>query len=111
MTTHWPQTKPDDGVQARIEALFGSAVLGVTEHAGELTVLIVRDALVDVITGLRDDPDLAYDQLIDISGADYPERVCRFDVNYHLLSLTKNRRLRIKLHTDDALPVASLTSL
>jgi len=110
-TPHWPQTKPDDGVQARIEALFGSAILGVTDHAGELTVLIVRDAIVDVVTGLRDDPDLAYDQLMDLSGADYPERACRFDVNYHLLSLTKNRRIRIKLHTDETLAVPSLTSV
>ncbi|QYE34012.1 NADH-quinone oxidoreductase subunit C [Polymorphobacter sp. PAMC 29334] len=110
-TAHWPQTKPDDSVQARIEALFGSAVLGVTEHAGELTVLIVRDAIVDVITGLRDDPDLAFNQLMDLSGADYPERVCRFDVNYHLLSLTKNRRLRVKLHTDDTMPVPSITGV
>jgi NADH-quinone oxidoreductase subunit C len=109
--SHWPQTKPDDGVQARIEALFGSAILGVSEHAGELTVLIVRDAIVDVVTGLRDDPDLAYNQLMDLSGADYPERVCRFDVNYHLLSLTKNRRIRIKLHTDDVLPVPSITGV
>jgi NADH-quinone oxidoreductase subunit C len=110
-TPHWPQTKPDDGVQARIEALFGSAILGVADHAGELTVLIVRDAIVDVVTGLRDDPDLAYDQLMDLSGADYPERACRFDVNYHLLSLTKNRRIRIKLHTDETLAVPSLTSV
>ncbi|MGI4877522.1 MAG: NADH-quinone oxidoreductase subunit C [Janthinobacterium lividum] len=108
---HWPQTKPDDGVQSKIEALFGSAVIRVTEHAGELTVLIVRDALVDVITGLRDDPELAYDQLMDLSGADYPERPCRFDVNYHLLSLTKNRRLRVKLHTDENLAVPSLTNV
>lgn len=110
-TPHWPQTKPDDGVQARIEALFGSAILGVTDHVGELTVLIVRDAIVDVVTGLRDDPELAFDQLMDLSGADYPERACRFDVNYHLLSLTKNRRIRIKLHTDETLAVPSLTSV
>ena len=109
--SHWPATKPDDGVRARVEALFGSAVLGVTEHAGEITVLIVRDAIVDVVTGLRDDPELAYNQLMDLSGADFPERVCRFDVNYHLLSLTKNRRIRIKLHTDEVLAVPSLTSL
>ena len=109
--THWPATKSDDGVASRVEALFGSAILAVTEHAGETTVLIVRDALVDVVTGLRDDADLAYDQLMDICGADFPERACRFDVNYHLLSLTKNRRIRVKLHTDDQLAVPSLTSL
>ncbi|MBV8973392.1 MAG: NADH-quinone oxidoreductase subunit C, partial [Sphingomonadaceae bacterium] len=68
-------------------------------------------ALVDVVTGLRDDPELAYDQLMDICGADFPTRVCRFDINYHLLSLTKNRRIRVKVQTDDQLAVPSLTQV
>jgi len=109
--SHWPAVKSDEGVGARIEALFGSAILGLTEHVGELTVLIKRDALPDVITGLRDDEELRYDQLMDICGADYPERVCRFDVVYHLLSLTKNRRIRIKLETDEDMAVPSLTGI
>ena len=109
--SHWPQTKPDANSAERIRALFGTAVLDIIDHAGELTVLIERSALRDIVTGLREAPDLRFDQLMDICGADYPERPLRFDVNYHLLSLTKNRRIRIKLHTDDSLPVASLTTL
>ena len=109
--SHWPQTKPDDGVRAKVEALFGSAVQDVAEHRGEMTVTIARDALPDVAAGLRDDPELAYDQLIDICGVDYPERPLRFDVNYQLLSLSKNRRIRLKLQTDDVLPVPSLVGL
>ena len=109
--SHWPRMKPDEDVAERVRALFGAAVLDISDHAGELTVLIVRDALLDVVTGLRDAPELRFDQLMDIAGADYPERPLRFDVNYHLLSLTKNRRIRIKLHTDDAQPVPSLTGV
>ena len=108
---HWPQAKPDGDMAERVRALFGAAVLDIVDHAGELTVLIERDAVRDVIAGLRDDPALAFNQLIDLSGVDYPERPLRFDVNYHLLSLTKNRRLRVKLHTDAATPVASVTGI
>ena len=46
---------------------------------------------------LRDDPALDFKLLIDICGVDWPARAKRFDVVYHLLSLTKNRRVRVKL--------------
>jgi len=48
---------------------------------------------------------------MEIAGVDYPERAERFDVNYCLLSLTKNRRIKVKLTTDEATPVPSVTGL
>lgn len=110
-TPHWPQTKPDGDMAERMRALFGAAVLDIVDHVGELTVLIQRDALLDVITGLRDAPELQFNQLVDLCSADYPERPERFDVNYHMLSLQQNRRIRVKLHTDGDSPVASLTGI
>ena len=110
-TPHWPQTKPDGDMAERVRALFGAAVLDIVDHVGELTVLIQRDALLDVIAGLRDAPELQFNQLVDLCGADYPERPERFDVNYHMLSLQQNRRIRIKLRTDGDSPVASLTGI
>jgi NADH-quinone oxidoreductase subunit C len=111
MTNHWPLTKPNDGVIDRARTLFGAQLIEVTEHVGEITLTIARDALVAVATGLRDDPELSFEQLIDIAGVDYPERPERFEVNYLFLSLTKNRRIRVKLFADDVAPVASLTGL
>ena len=49
--------------------------------------------------------------IIDISGADYPEREKRFDVVYHLLSPKLNRRIRVKIATDEETPVASATAV
>ncbi len=60
---------------------------------------------------LRDTPGLEYQQLMEIAGVDYPERPERFEVVYQLLSLTKNRRIRVKVATDEATPVPSVTSL
>ena len=68
-----------------------------------------RDSIVDVLTALRDTPGLEYQQLMEIAGVDYPERAERFEVVYHLLSLTKNRRIRVKVSTDEATPVPSVT--
>src|SRR6476469_4561800 len=48
---------------------------------------------------------------MDIAGVDYPDRAERFEVNYHLLSLTQNRRIRVKVLTDEQTPVPSIVSL
>ena len=48
---------------------------------------------------------------MDIAGVDFPDRPDRFEVNYHLLSLTKNRRIRVKVMTNETTPVPSIVSL
>jgi NADH-quinone oxidoreductase subunit C len=78
---------------------------------GELTVVVSRPAIVKVLKTLRDDPDFRFTILLDMCGVDWPEREQRFDVVYHLLSITQNQRLRIKLTTDEDTPVPSATSV
>ena len=78
---------------------------------GELTVLVSRPAVAKVLKTLRDDPDFRFTVLIDVCGVDWPEREQRFDVVYHLLSLTQNQRIRIKVMTDEDTPVPSVTSV
>src|SRR3954466_2404048 len=71
---------------------------------GELTCAVRADGIVKVLTSLRDDARFQFTQLIDICGADYPEREHRFDVVYHMLSMKKNLRIRLKVQVggDDA---------
>ncbi len=76
---------------------------------GELTLTCARDRIVSVMTDLRD--RFGFQQLLDVCGVDYPERAERFDVVYHLLSLTRNVRVRVKLSTDEAEPVPSVVSV
>ncbi len=78
---------------------------------GELTVIAKRDDILKVLTFLRDDTGCLFKQLIDVCGADYPERVERFDVVYHMLSLKHNLRIRVKVRTDEEIPVPSCVSL
>ena len=107
----WPVMGQVADMTDRLRILLGDAVIDIVDHVGELTVTVERTAIVDVITRLRDDPGLRFNQLIDICGVDYPDRIARFDVVYHLLSMARNLRLRVKLATDHRLPVPSLTGL
>jgi len=88
-----------------IQADSQGGVHGFKVAYGELTLLATRERIVDVLTLLRDHPDYRFQQLIDICGVDYPERDRRFDVVYHLLSLVKNHRVRVKVQTDEDTPV------
>jgi NADH-quinone oxidoreductase subunit C len=84
------------------------AVKGHKVAVGELTVDVEPGEIVRVMTTLRDDPALDFKILIDVCGVDFPARAKRFDVVYHLLSLTRNRRVRVKLETDETTPVPSV---
>jgi len=78
---------------------------------GELTVNVKRDTLIETVRLLHDDGQLKFINLTDICGVDYPGRPERFDVVYHLLSPTQNQRVRLKLTTDESLPVPSITEI
>ncbi|SDQ24234.1 NADH-quinone oxidoreductase subunit C [Brevundimonas sp. 374] len=75
---------------------------------GELTLVAPRERIVDVLTTLRD--QFGFQQLLDLCGVDYPDRKERFEVVYHLLSMTRNARLRVKVSTDETQPVPSVIS-
>jgi NADH-quinone oxidoreductase subunit C len=111
LASHVPKTAPNDGVIDAARKAIGGALIEAREHVGEISLLIDRDALVEVCRALRDTPGLEYQQLMEIAGVDYPDRPERFDVNYCLLSLTKNRRIVVKVTTDEQTPVPSVTSL
>jgi NADH-quinone oxidoreductase subunit C len=90
-----------------IAAGLGGAVTGAKIATGELTLNVAAGEIVRVLTYLRDDPGCRFDILIDICGVDYPNRPKRFDVVYHLLSISENARIRVKLETDPETPVPS----
>ncbi|QYF87890.1 NADH-quinone oxidoreductase subunit C [Brevundimonas sp. PAMC22021] len=70
---------------------------------GELTLVAPRERIAEVLLGLRD--RFGFQQLLDLCGVDYPDRRERFEVVYHLLSMTRNTRVRVKVSTDEVKPV------
>jgi NADH-quinone oxidoreductase subunit C len=94
-----------------VQDTLGDAVTGTTMRLGELSIEINRDDVLKVIKFLRDDVNCQFLTLLDVCGVDYPEDDERFEIVYHMLSMTHNNRIRIKLRTDEDTPVASVTSL
>jgi NADH-quinone oxidoreductase subunit C len=104
----------DDKLNALAEHL-AAALPGVVQeseiHHGELTVHIPREAVLEVLTFLRDDAGCRFTVLCDICGVDHPDRPMRFEVVYNLLSMHHNKRIRVKLETDEELGVPSATGV
>lgn len=85
-------------------------LLKATIATGQLSIVVPCASIVKVMTFLRDGEGLAFRQLVDLCGVDYPSRTPRFEVVYHLLSLRHNQRLRVKVTTDENSPVSSISS-
>ena len=78
----------------------------------ESVLTVKRADIFHVLHVLRDDPESLFKQLSDVTAVDWPARLPdRFDVVYHMLSMRYNNRIRVKVATDDATPVPSVTGL
>jgi len=91
-----------------------AAVPGVVSWSiahGELIAHAGRDGLVATMIALRDDPRLKFEQVMDICGVDWPERIDRFDIVYNLLSVTLNQRLRVICTAGETTPVPSVHAI
>lgn len=109
MSSPAPLIAPRDGLIDEVKAAIGDAFVEAKDEVGEVSVTVRRDSIVEVCRALRD--RFEYQQLMEIAGVDYPERAERFDIVYHLLSLTRNHRIRIRVATDEDKPVPSVTGL
>ncbi len=86
-------------------------VISTKVEFGELTITVRADHIKKVLMHLRVNPECCFRQLIDLCGADYPDRGKRFDVVYHLLSFQFNQRIRVKVETDEDTPVPSVVDI
>lgn len=100
-----------DALKATISSLLGEKLQGIDIALGELTAIVSASDYLDVAKTLRDDPTCAFEQLIDLCGVDYSEykdgayEGARYCVVVHLLSVSLNQRVRLKVFTpDDAFP-------
>ncbi|PZU60989.1 MAG: NADH-quinone oxidoreductase subunit C [Sphingobium sp.] len=104
-----PKIAVIDGIAGEIAGILGTSLVETVDHADELSFTVARDALVEVMIALRDKAQ--YQQLMEIAGVDYPDRAERFEVCYHLLSVTRNHRIRVKVTADEDTPVPSVTDI
>jgi NADH-quinone oxidoreductase subunit C len=98
-------------LQAQIGTAMSEHLVSASVDRGELTIVVPVHMIVRVLSYLRSDPAMLFQELIDICGVDYPDREQRFEVVYHLLSVRHNQRIRVKASTDEATPVPSATQV
>jgi len=79
----------------RLESLCPGALVDTRERFGEATAVVESDRLIEVLQALRDDEVLAFEMLADLTAVDRLGREPRFEVVYHLLSVSKHQRIRI----------------
>ncbi len=101
-----------DTLQVALHTVLGDAVRELKAERGELTLTVAAGRYLEVALRLRDDPALKFEQLMDLCGVDYSSYKNmawdgpRYGVVSHLLSLTHNWRLRVKVFvSDDDMPV------
>jgi NADH-quinone oxidoreductase subunit C len=93
-------------ILARLAETFGNRILETHDYRGDHTAVVGRSAILDVLGFCRDDPALGFDVLVDLTAVDYlkyPGREfgSRFEVVYHLYSLSHNHRLRLKVKVEE----------
>jgi len=104
-----PRIAPREGLIDEITAALGDILIEAKDAVDEVSLTVRRESLIEACRILRD--RFEYQQLMEIAGVDYPQRAERFEVVYHLLSLTRNHRIRVRVSTDEDMPVPSVTSL
>lgn len=91
----------------RVRERFGDAVISHHAECGDETALVRPERLVEICRFLKDDPGLSFEMLMDLTGVDYlglKPSLGRFEVVYHLYSLSKAHRIRLKVELPEADP-------
>jgi NADH-quinone oxidoreductase subunit C len=104
-----PKIATIDGIAGEVAGLLGSMLIETVHDADEYSFTVVRGRLAEALDLLRVRGQ--YQQLMEIAGVDYPDRPERFEVCYHLLSVTRNHRVRVKVTTDEDTPVPTVTHI
>ncbi|EGF30333.1 NADH-ubiquinone oxidoreductase chain C [Oxalobacteraceae bacterium IMCC9480] len=103
-----------DNLQAALHSALGDHIVSLTNALGEITLVIKDSHYLSAMRVLRDHPDTRFEQLLDLAGVDFSTYGDgawdgrRFAVVSHLLSLTHNWRVRVRVFaSDDEVPVVA----
>ncbi len=95
----------------RLRSRFPEAVVGAGSFRDQHWVEVRLERLVEVCRWLRDDRETSFDLLLDATAVHWPDREEPMEMVYHLYSLSRNERLRVKSRARDQGPVPSLSSI
>ncbi len=92
-----------------LRAALPDAVISAKSFAGQVTVVVQKDAIARVARHLKDAEDFKY--CVDVTAVDWKTRAPRFDVVYHFYSFSKNDRIRVKCAAADGEAVPSIAAV
>lgn len=98
-------------VVEKLKKRFFASVLDSYSFRNENTVIINKEDIVAVCRYLKSDPELSFDFLSDLCGVDYMGREPRFEVVYHLFSITKHHRIRLKAMVGEGEKISSVAGV
>jgi NADH-quinone oxidoreductase subunit C len=100
------------GLAEKVKKLFPQAVTATHSQHGDQTVIVKKLHIMELMRWLRDDESTDFNFLMDLTAVDYLGRSTRFEVVYHLYSLKRNHRLRVKAPVEEEDPtIDSLASI
>ena len=95
----------------KVKEAFRDAILETAVFRGEITHVIEKGSLLSLCTFLKNDPELKINYLVDVLGVDYQPREPRFEVVYHLYSISRRHRVRLKVRLAEGEAVASVANV
>ena len=95
--------------QNNLNDTLRDSVLSIKEEHGHIIFDIIPSAIVEVVTYLRSKKGFSFTTLIDITAIDFPAKEKRFQLIYHFLSMTENKRCKITMAVSDQETVKSVT--
>ena len=104
------EASPEENLTVRkLRERFPEAILSAKSFRNEITVVVTPSEIVRVCRHLKEDPDLRYDFLSDLTAVDRLREHPRFEVVYHLYSLQFKRRVRLRVQVEEGEAVPSVT--
>ena len=97
--------------QNNLNDTLRDSVLSIKEEHGNIIFDIVPSAIVEVVKFLRSKKGFSFTTLIDITAIDFPAKEKRFQLIYHFLSMTENKRCKITMAVSDQETVSSITAI
>ena len=103
--------KENDQFLSTIKSTIGKDIIETNVFFNDFQIIVPSKKIFDVLTKLHSNSYFAFDQLIDITAIDYPEKPKRFEVVYLLLSTITNQRLTVKIYVSEGELVQSCVSI
>ena len=103
--------KENDQFLSTIKSTIGKDIIETNVFFNDFQIIVPSKKIFDVLTKLHSNSYFAFDQLIDITAIDYPEKPKRFEVVYLLLSTITNQRLTVKICVNEGELVQSCVSI